>query len=218
MARTTRLESYMISLINAERAEAGLRPLRFDRDLNQSADAHSTWMLARDIFSHAGRGGSDLRDRVEDAGYQLTGSWSLGENLGLRSKDGDASLRDEVRAIHNDLMDSPGHRANILGRGYDEAGIGIKVGEYQGMAVVMVTQNFGRTRADDRPAQGKRTESTDDFVFATRKDGQAMQHGFAGDDRSATITAQAMSLAKDPSGQDGGMAPPWHDASWMDLL
>jgi hypothetical protein len=175
MAKATKTETYMLKLINAERAEAGLKALRFDGDLNQAADTHTRWMLAQDVFSHTGAGGSSVKNRAEAAGYNLTGSWAIGENLGLQSERGAEGIRDDVRAIHEALMNSPGHRANILSRNYDEAGIGIKLGEYNGMTVVMVTQNFGRTSDDDRPGTRNATVASsaplpDDFVFATKGD------------------------------------------------
>ncbi len=63
---------------------AAKQPLSFNPELTDAARAHSTWMLANDVFAHEGVGGSDPGDRMEDAGYTFTGSWGWGENLAYR--------------------------------------------------------------------------------------------------------------------------------------
>ena len=56
---------------------------RLDRfaQLALAAKDHSKWMLATNIFSHDGIGGSQPWDRMENAGYDFTGSWLASENL-----------------------------------------------------------------------------------------------------------------------------------------
>jgi uncharacterized protein YkwD len=156
MTIPNKYESYMLRLINADRKEAGLAPMKFDHDLNTSSDRHSQWMLNADVFSHTGAGGSSHTARMQAAGYDLQGSWATGENIALRSTGGAPGLWDEVRALHQMLMDSPGHRANLMSATFDEIGIGLRIGDYtsggQDFDAVMVTQNFGRTSADDARA------------------------------------------------------------------
>ncbi|TIP77930.1 MAG: CAP domain-containing protein, partial [Mesorhizobium sp.] len=74
-------EQYLLELINAERAKAGVQPLAFDNDLSEAAEGHSRWMLATDTFSHTGSGGSSPTQRMKAAGYTLAGSWATGENI-----------------------------------------------------------------------------------------------------------------------------------------
>ena len=142
MAVPSRLERYMLNLINAERAEVGRKPLAFDPDLNEAAESHSEWMLRTDRFSHTGAGGSGSQQRVDAAGYDLTGGWILGENIALTTAPPPAGDRDEVRELHQDLMRSSGHRANILDSDFTELGIGIEVGDFGGRTTVVVTQDF----------------------------------------------------------------------------
>ncbi|WJY21345.1 CAP domain-containing protein [Fontisubflavum oceani] len=52
----------MLDLINVERANAGLNPLKLNTLLNQSSEDHSTWMINTDTFSHTGQG--DHRPRI----------------------------------------------------------------------------------------------------------------------------------------------------------
>lgn len=138
-------EQYMMELVNAERTAAGVQPLAFDSALNGSAELHSQWMIATDTFSHTGAGGSTPTDRMIAAGYQLTGAWGTGENVGWQSLRGAPGIADDVYDLHVGLMNSPGHRENILRPEFRELGIGIETGEYQGWTGAFVTQNFAKT-------------------------------------------------------------------------
>ncbi len=171
MGRASKLERYMLQLINQERAKAGLDPLRFDSALNTSAERHSEWILQRDVFSHTGIGGSQPTERMKAAGYKLVGDWRTGENLAIQSERGNDSLMDDVRDLHNSLMRSATHRANILNPKFDEIGIGIERGmfKYPGgpnLDSVTVTQNFAKTGAGNNV---QRSANADSFDFAPRK-------------------------------------------------
>jgi len=139
------LELYMLELINAERAAAGVDPLQLEQHLNDSSETHSEWVLAEDIFSHTGAGGSSSYDRMVDAGFDFSGSSRSGENIGFQSERGAVGLFDDVEDIHERLMDSTWHRWNILNPDYDYIGIGIEQGDYKGFDSVMITQNFAAT-------------------------------------------------------------------------
>jgi Ca2+-binding RTX toxin-like protein len=145
MPAPTAFEQYMMELVNRERAANGAQPLAFDFDLNEAAELHSQWMIAVDQFSHEGANGSTPTERMQAAGYQLTGSWTTGENIAWQSLRGASGIQDDVYGLHVALMNSPGHRANILNGAFRELGIGIEVGGYQGYTGAFVTQNFART-------------------------------------------------------------------------
>lgn len=196
MTIATKHEAYMLRLVNEARADAGVRPMRFDTDLNQAADWHSAWMLRTDTFSHTGANGSRVADRVENAGYDLTGSWAVGENLALRQVGGQPGLWDDVRALQAMLMNSPSHRANLLDGRFDEAGISIMVGEFRGVTVMVATQDFGRTGADDGPSRAQPADD-DAFIFA------------------APAKTPAPAAAVEPAPHS---MPLWLDAPWSDLL
>ncbi|MFD2739114.1 CAP domain-containing protein [Sulfitobacter aestuarii] len=158
MSKANALEQQMLNLINVERAKVGAAPLTFDSNLNSSAEQHSQWMLERDTFSHTGEDGSNARERMADAGYVFEGNWRSGENIGWQSERGAAGLSDDVAQIHASLMDSPGHRANILNPGFKEIGIGIEQGDFTKGSTydaVMITQNFGTTSAQDAEDNNK---------------------------------------------------------------
>ncbi|MGB5864612.1 MAG: CAP domain-containing protein, partial [Sulfitobacter sp.] len=151
MSNPNQYEIQMLDLMNAERQAAGLNPLVFNNDLNEASEDHSRWMLDTDTFSHTGVDGSSSRARIESAGYELEGSWRTGENIGWVSEGGADGLSDEVIRLHENLMNSPGHRANILNPDFEEVGLGIEEGDFArpngSVDAVFVTQNFGTTDA-----------------------------------------------------------------------
>ncbi|MCG6111348.1 MAG: CAP domain-containing protein [Paracoccus sp.] len=146
MSFATAQERYFVQLVNSTRLENGLAPLKIAKPLNESAEQHSQWMLSADVFSHTGAGGSSASDRMEKAGFPMYGeSWGTRENLGYISVRGAADLTDEIRQLHQNLLNSPSHYRNIVDPKMEFIGIGLEMGNYQGHTVLMVTQNFGRT-------------------------------------------------------------------------
>ncbi|MFC4174244.1 CAP domain-containing protein [Microvirga sp. GCM10011540] len=159
----------MLSLINVERAAVGASPLMFDSSLQASSEGHSRWMIASDSFSHEGLDGTTATERMADAGYEFTGRWASGENIAwasLRSPGGDL---DEVLLMHENLMNSPAHRANVLNPAFEEVGIGIEVGNMLGWDAAVVTQNFGHSSASP-PSVGAVSEDPyiDDAFYLSR--------------------------------------------------
>jgi len=121
------LEAQMLDLVNRERAAAGLKPLAADPELVPVARRHSSDMFARGYFSHYTPEGRSPFDRIEASGVAFR---TAGENL---------ALAPTLPIAHNGLMNSPGHRANILRPEFGRVGIGIMDGGLRGL---MVTQNF----------------------------------------------------------------------------
>ncbi|MBA3255936.1 MAG: CvpA family protein [Pyrinomonadaceae bacterium] len=121
------LEAEMLRLVNTERIAAGLGALAADPELTEVARSHSADMFARGYFAHDTPEGRDPFDRIRAADVRFL---TAGENLALART---------VQIAHTGLMNSPGHRANILRPEFGRVGIGIMDG---GMRGVMVTQNF----------------------------------------------------------------------------
>jgi uncharacterized protein YkwD len=117
------LRAAVLCLVNEERGRRGLRDLATDHRLRRAAMAHARDMVRRDYFSHVTPGGRDLLDRVRATGYAHGTGWKIGEAIawGL-------SRRGTPRAIVRGWMNSPGHRALILDRGFTEAGVGVARG------------------------------------------------------------------------------------------
>lgn len=154
MSQANEVEQLMLELINEERTSIGLDPLKIKPALNETAEDHSQWMLDNDVFDHTGAGGSSSGDRIAASYYDLEGSWRTAENVGWQSERGAPGIADDVSNIHESLMNSPNHRANILNPDLEDIGIGIETGDFNGFDAVMVTQNFGRTEAiSDAPEE-----------------------------------------------------------------
>ncbi|MEM9797954.1 MAG: CAP domain-containing protein [Pseudomonadota bacterium] len=153
MTQANELERHMLELINDERTARGLSEVQLETNLNASAEDHSDWMLETNTFSHTGAGGSSATARMVEAGFDLDGAWRTAENIAIQSERGAPGLLDDVEDLHVSLMNSPGHRANILNPDLDYIGIGIEEGSftYDGGFTgnsVIVTQNFAATQGD----------------------------------------------------------------------
>ena len=190
MTAATAYERYFVSLVNQTRTELGLKPLQIDASLNKSAEDHSQWMLSADVFSHTGQGGSSVSDRIRDAGFEMdTLHWRVSENLAYISVQGGGNLRDEIDQMHRNLMNSPGHYANIVDDKVTTIGIGIEVGSFRtngnSYQVVMATQNYGMTTGgvtlDGGPGKDRLTGAAGDDLLIGRG-GHDRLTGGAGDD------------------------------------
>lgn len=181
MTQPTAFEQYMLELINRARlnplgeanlfgidlnagliantiSDAAKQPLAFNLLLNDSARSHSQWMLDTDTFSHTGAGGSSAGDRIEDAGYQFTGSSTWGENIGYTGTTGTLDVNNAVGTVHQGLFESSGHRKNILNNSFREIGLATLRGDFeiyddslmvtQNFDSLMVTQNFAKSGSD----------------------------------------------------------------------
>jgi Ca2+-binding RTX toxin-like protein len=148
MSQASVYEQYMLELINADRIKAGAQPLAFDDNLNTAAENHSLWMIDTEIFSHTGINGSNAGTRMKDAGYIFSGSWSWGENIAWSSTRSPSGFQDEVLRLHTNLMNSSGHRANILNNNFKELGVGFEVGQFKGFNSAVVTENFAKTASN----------------------------------------------------------------------
>ncbi len=148
MSQANSYEQFMLELVNAERSKAGAQPLAFNGDLNESSETHSSWMISTDTFSHTGAGGSSASDRMTAAGYKFSGSWTWGENIAWISTRAPVGLADEVQQLHTMLMNSSGHRANLLNNSFREIGIGFEVGKFQNYEGAFATQNFARAASN----------------------------------------------------------------------
>ena len=121
------LEVQMLEMINQERTSRGLKPLEPDPELVPVARAHSADMFARGYFSHYTPEGEDPFQRMKDAHIRFR---TAGENL---------ALAPTLQIANTGLMNSPGHRANILNPSFGRVGIGILSGGRRG---IMVSQEF----------------------------------------------------------------------------
>ncbi len=106
-------EEYMFSLINKERIAVGLKEVVFDDQLKNVGRKHCKDMLERGYFSHYTPEGFSPFDRMDEAGIIYN---FAGENLAL-SPNTDIAMKG--------LMNSPGHKANILSVDFGRVGVGV---------------------------------------------------------------------------------------------
>ncbi len=106
-------EAQMLALVNEARAEIGLRPLALDPRLVPVGRAHSTEMFRLRYFGHISPVTGSPFDRLAAAGITYS---RAGENL---------AYAHSVAVAHRGLMESPGHRANILRPEFTRIGIGV---------------------------------------------------------------------------------------------
>jgi len=125
--KLTAVEQEMIRLVNLEREKAGLKPLAVDYNLVKTARMKSLDMLNNNYFAHQSPTYGSPFDLMRSQGvsYRLAG-----ENL---------AGAPSVERAHQALMNSPGHRANILNPEFTHLGIGAAPGGPYG---IYFTQHF----------------------------------------------------------------------------
>lgn len=117
---------------NRHRAENGLAALALNAKLSSAAQAKVNDMFHQQYFEHIGPDGRGPSDWVSSAGYDYI---AVGENLALGNFDSDADL---VQA----WMNSPGHRANILNKGFKEIGLAATAGTFEDNRTWLAVQEF----------------------------------------------------------------------------
>jgi uncharacterized YkwD family protein len=120
-------ENYVLKQVNAERAEAGLTPLKIDYRLVQTARAKSNDMIRGHYFDHQSPTLGSPFDQMKKAGIAYR---YAGENIA-----GNPSAAGAMTS----WMNSSGHRANILNPDFKHIGIGVVDGGPYGK---MLTQQF----------------------------------------------------------------------------
>lgn len=90
-------------------------------------------MFERQYFAHAAPTDEEVGDVASDFGYEYI---LIGENLALGDFENSQVL---VQA----WMDSPGHRENILNERYDEIGVAVGKGNFEGRETWLAVQSFG---------------------------------------------------------------------------
>ena len=113
--RELEAEGEFLEYLNSARASDGLAPLEVYGDLVDDARAQSEFQAA-DLCDDGAR-----ICHNDDLGSVTTNWTRLGENVGVGS-----DWAGGVEQLHDAFMDSPGHRANILGD-YNYAGLGVVI-------------------------------------------------------------------------------------------
>jgi uncharacterized protein YkwD len=116
----------MLALINSERSKAGVSSLELNPKLTNAAQLKAEDMVSNNYFSHISPTWGSTFTLLHSLGITYSGA---AENLA-----GDSS----VAAAHLDLMNSEGHRDNILDASYASVGIGISKSPVYGYVFVQI--------------------------------------------------------------------------------
>jgi len=108
-------ETRMLTLLNEVRRAAGLPALTRDPELRAVAIGHTEDMMAARFFGHVSPTTGTVESRLQRAGVIVS---LCGENI---------AQADNADGAHRVLMDSPAHRANMLGAKFTHVGIGVGV-------------------------------------------------------------------------------------------
>ncbi len=121
-------EFQLFDLTNAARVNHGLLPLTWDNGVKKTARKHSLDMADNNYFSHTNREGKSPFDRMEEDDVAFR---TAGENLAYG----------QMSSIfaHEGLMNSKGHRDNILQSHYEYLGVGVA---FNGESQPYYTENF----------------------------------------------------------------------------
>ena len=124
-ARIAKLEQLIFRLINQERVARNLNELKWDDDLADVGRAHAAEMRDKNYFAHQSPtpGLTNPLDRYAKG----TGRTPrlIAENI-YRAWGSHSFLNDaDLRVAHKALMDSPGHRENILLGSANSLGVGL---------------------------------------------------------------------------------------------
>jgi hypothetical protein len=130
-------EQQVMDLANADRAQQGLPPLKWDPALAQAATQHAQLMAQQPALSHQYPGEPDLDARAGSAGAHFR---AIAENV---------ALAPSPQALNQEWMHSPPHRANILDPRMDTIGVGLvqRGGNYYAV------EDFASTVAELGPQQ-----------------------------------------------------------------
>jgi uncharacterized protein YkwD len=113
-------EKEMFIAVNKERSARGLKELIFDDSLRDVGRAYCHDMFTRGYFSHYTPEGLSPFDRMDKAKIIYN---SAGENL---------ALSPNANIAMQGLMNSPGHKANILSTVFGKIGVGVMDGGIYG--------------------------------------------------------------------------------------
>jgi len=125
--------SGVIYWTNIQREKYGLLPLKENIQLNAATEIKAEDMFENQYFAHTSLSGEGVADLTEKVEYEFI---IIGENLAFGNFKDDSTL---VQA----WMESEGHRENILNPNYQEIGVAVKKGIFEGKIVWMAVQHFG---------------------------------------------------------------------------
>jgi hypothetical protein len=111
--QTSVADKSLLDAANKDRAAQNLPPLKWDPALATAAHQHALRMAKLNQLSHQFPGEPSLQDRTREAGARFS---TIAENV---------AQGPTVAGIHNQWMNSPPHRANLMDPTLDSVGISV---------------------------------------------------------------------------------------------
>lgn len=134
--------SNIVELTNQTRLNLGLGGLKVNSLLTKAAAAKANDILAKQYFAHTSPEGLTPWSWIEKAGYDYL---YAGENLAVHYQ--------SAEDVNEGWLASPTHRANIVQPKYAEIGVGVAMGDFEGVPSTIVVQMFGTPVAAGKVAQ-----------------------------------------------------------------
>lgn len=130
----------LLTATNNERVKQGLPALVLNEKLSHAAYLKAEDMLADQYWAHVAPDGKTPWDWVTTAGYSYD---YAGENL--------ARNFSTAEGVTVAWMDSPAHRANVLGDKFSEVGFAVVEGELEHESATIVVALYGHRASDGVP-------------------------------------------------------------------
>jgi len=124
----------VLELTNLSRQDYGVAPLTHNSLLAVAAQNKANDMLTKSYFAHTSPQGISPWYWIQQTGYSYI---TAGENLAINFR--------EAEDVGVAWMNSPGHKANIVNKYFEDIGIGIAQGVFEGHDTIFVVQMFGAT-------------------------------------------------------------------------
>jgi uncharacterized protein YkwD len=170
-------EQQIFKLINMERENAGLQALQWDGKVAQAALAHARQLADHAGLAHRFAGEPELDQRVGATGARFS---AVAENV---------AVANTVEEAHLALMNSPGHRANIMNPDYNSGGVAV----VQRNKSLYVTEDFARVVPTYSEQQFR-----DELVAAFNRLRKAHRSGPIDSHSDARLDQEACSAKLDP--------------------
>ena len=134
------VSSDLVLLLNNERKTIGLTPLKENPQLQKAAILKAQDMMTRDYFGHKSPDGTMVWYLIKKSGYDYK---MAGENLAIGFLDSEE--------VHQAWNNSPSHKQNLLKPEFQDIGIAVLTGEFEGGETTVVVQLFGKLK--EKPVQ-----------------------------------------------------------------
>jgi hypothetical protein len=180
----------LLQATNADRAQHGLAPLRWDPALASAAQRHAEQMARAGALSHQFAGEPDLATRAGRTGAHFS---TVAENV---------AVAPNPRVVEDEWMHSPPHRHNILDPRLNQAGIGLvrqgdslwAVEDFSAAVAQMGSTDIERQVEQLIARRGIRQVGSS----AAARQTCAMDHGFAGQRPNFVMRWQGSDLSRLP--------------------